>query len=69
MQDKSQYISELKFCLNIREENWWCTFWWWTRCSECAAPYLLYKFISWEVLHWNMDRLSLDNWKWLIEKY
>ncbi|MFZ2151294.1 MAG: hypothetical protein WAZ12_01670 [Candidatus Absconditicoccaceae bacterium] len=69
MQNQSVYIGELKFCLNLREENGGCTFGGGTRCSECAVPYMLYKFISGEVLHGNMDRLSLDNWKGLIEKY
>jgi hypothetical protein len=69
MQDKSEYISELNFCLNLREKKWWCAFWWWTKCSQCAVPYLLYKFISWEILHWDIKKLSLDDWKLLIAKY
>jgi hypothetical protein len=68
MQDKSEYISELKFCLWHREEKWWCAFWWWTKCIQCAAPYILYKLISWKVLHWDMDRLNLEDWKLLVEK-
>lgn len=69
MQDKSQYISELKFCLNLREEEWGCTFGWFTKCSHCATPYLLHKFISWKALHWDMQRLSLQDWKQIVEKY
>lgn len=52
MQDNQKYISELKFCLKLREEQWGCSFWWWNKCGECAVPYLLHKFISGEVLHW-----------------
>ena len=69
MQDKSAYISELHFCLNLRENEWWCTFWWWTKCSKCAVPYLLHKFISWDILHWDIKRLSLDDWKLIIQEY
>lgn len=69
MQDKSNYISELKYCLQHRENNWWCTFWWWTKCTECTAPYLLHKLISWEILHWDMNRLSLEDRKKIVAKY
>jgi len=68
MPDNSKYISELKFCLKLREESWGCTFWWSTKCSQCAVPYILYKFISWNILHWDIDRLTLEDWKLLIEK-
>lgn len=68
MQDNQKYISELKFCLKLREEEWWCTFAWWNKCDQCAVPYLLYKFISWEVLHWDIERLTLENRKQLVEK-
>lgn len=69
MQDKSKYISELNFCLKLRKYNWWCAFWLWTKCSEYVAPYLLHKLISWEILHWDIKRLSLEDWKWLVDKY
>jgi len=61
--DKQKYIEELSFCLQLRETEWGCTFWWWTKCEQCAVPYLLWKFISWEVLHWDIDRLKLEDWK------
>lgn len=69
MQDNQKYISELKFCLKLREEQWGCTFWWWNKCEECAVPYLLHKFISWEILHWDIDRLSLQDRKKIITSY
>ncbi len=67
MQDNQKYISELKFCLKLREEQWGCSFWWWNKCEECAVPYLLHKFISWKILHWDVDRLSLQDRKSLYK--
>lgn len=60
--DKQKYIKELEFCLQHRETKWSCTFWWWTKCEQCGAPYLLWKFISREILHWDINRLSLHDW-------
>ena len=37
-----------------------------TKCEQCATPYLLYKFLLGNVLHGDMKRLTLDDWK---EKY
>ncbi len=68
MQDSQKYISELKFCLKLREEEWGCSFGWWNKCDQCAVPYILYKFISWEILHWDIKRLDLEDWKILIER-
>ena len=60
---KEKYIKELKFCISLWEEKWYCEFWWHTKCVQCACPYLLLKFITWEVLHWKMNRLSIEDWK------
>lgn len=57
------YKNELKFCLDLWEKQWWCTFWWSTKCHECAVPYLLLKLLSWETLHWDIKRLTLEDWK------
>lgn len=60
---KDILVKELGFCLKIWDKKWWCTFWWWTKCHQCATPYLLLKLINWEVLHWDIQRLSLEEWK------
>lgn len=67
-QEKITYLHELNFCLQLREKEWGCTFWWKTKCEQCAVPYLLRKLISWEVLHGEMKRLTLQDWKEKIEK-
>ena len=55
---------ELGFCLELWEMEGGCTFGGGNNCEECAAPYVLLKLISGEVLHGeDMDRLSLDEWK------
>lgn len=64
---KEKFLGELDFCLKLREMEWGCTFWWGNKCEQCAVPYLLLKFINWEVLHWNIQRLTLDDWKGKIK--
>jgi len=61
--NKNKYIEELEFCLKLWETKNGCTFGGQTKCQNCAVPYLLLKFISGEILHGNMQRLSLDDWK------
>jgi hypothetical protein len=54
---------ELNFCLKRWKDQGYCNFGGKTNCSECAAPYLLYKLITGKVLHdENMKRLTLDEW-------
>jgi len=60
---KDEYKEELKFCLNIWETKGHCTFGNKTKCEQCAVPYILLKFISGEVLHGDMKRLTLEDWK------
>lgn len=60
---KEDYIKELEFCLKLWETEGGCTFGGGTRCEQCAVPYLLLKFITGEILHGEMERLSLDDWK------
>jgi len=60
---KEKYIEELEFCLKLWETKDGCTFGGKTKCQNCAVPYLLLKFISGEVLHGNIQRLSLNDWK------
>lgn len=67
--DKQKYISEINFCLQLREKEWGCGFWWWNKCEQCAVPYLLHKLISGEVLHGDMTRLTLDDWKEIVYNY
>lgn len=59
----SKYMEELKFCLNLWETEGGCTFGGGNKCEVCAVPYLLLKFISGEVIHGNVKRLTLDDWK------
>ncbi len=62
--DKKDYIKELKFCLDLWETKGGCEFGEQTKCENCAAPYLLLKFISGEVLHGSdIRRLTLEDWK------
>jgi hypothetical protein len=49
--------------LNLWETEGGCTFGGSMRCEKCAVPYLLWKFISGDILHGEMKRLSLDDWK------
>ena len=56
-------LHELKYCLEHREKKWSCTFWWGTICEQCAAPYLAWKLITGEVIHWDIKRLTLENRK------
>ncbi|MEN8252041.1 MAG: hypothetical protein ABFQ53_00455 [Patescibacteria group bacterium] len=60
---KEKYTKELKLCLELWETKGGCTFGGKTKCTNCATPYLLLKFISGEMLHGNIKRLSLDDWK------
>ncbi|NOQ55944.1 MAG: hypothetical protein GQ477_04020 [Nanohaloarchaea archaeon] len=61
--NNKKYLDELKFCLKLWDTESGCTFGKRTDCKDCAVPYLLLKFISGEVLHGNMKRLTLDDWK------
>ncbi len=61
--NKSKCIEELRFCLDLWESNGGCSFGGKTKCEDCAVPYLLLKFINGEVLHGDMQRLSLADWK------
>jgi len=61
--EKQQYIEELKFCLDLWEKHGGCQFGGKTKCEECAVPYILLKFISGEILHGDMKRLTLEDWK------
>lgn len=61
-------IEELEFCLKLWEEKGHCEFGKHTNCEACAAPYLLLKLITGEVLHGpNINRLTLDDWKERLE--
>lgn len=54
---------ELAFCLKLWEEKGGCTFGGKTECEKCAVPYLLLKMINGEILHGDIERLSLRDWK------
>lgn len=61
--DHQKLIDELSFCLELWEKNGGCAFGGCTRCEQCAVPYLLLKLINGEVLHGEMKRLTIDEWK------
>jgi hypothetical protein len=60
---KEEYKKELAFCLNLWEKQGSCGFGGKTRCNECAVPYLLLKLTTGELLHGDMKRLTLEDWK------
>lgn len=60
--ESKKYVEELKFCINLWETEGGCTFGGGTKCESCAVPYLLLKFISGEVIHGDVSRLSLNDW-------
>lgn len=60
---QKKLIEELNFCLDLWEKQGYCEFGGHTKCESCATPYLLLKLISGEVLHGDMKRLTLDDWK------
>lgn len=66
--EKQDYIDELDFCIKMWEEKGGCTFGGGNKCEDCAAPYLLLKFISGEVLHGDIKRLTFEEWKEKIEQ-
>ncbi len=53
---------ELEFCLELWGKKDGCDFGGGTRCEECAAPYVLYKLITGEVLH-DDERLTQEDWR------
>ena len=62
--NKEDLLKELEFCLRLWEEKGGCAFGRFTKCEDCAAPYLLLKFISGEIIHGkDSKRLSLEEWK------
>jgi len=62
--NKQELTKELKFCLRLWKEKGGCHFGGSTKCEKCAAPYLLLKLISGEILHdKNMQRLTLKDWE------
>ena len=56
-------IKELGFCLELWSKQGYCKFGGHTNCEECATPYLLLKLINGEILHGEMKRLNLEDWK------
>lgn len=64
----SKYLEELNFCITLWEKEEGCTFGGKTECKKCAAPYLLLKLATGEVLHGKMKRFTLKDWKEKISK-
>ncbi|MDD3263195.1 MAG: hypothetical protein PHR61_05155 [Candidatus Absconditabacteria bacterium] len=61
MQDT--YLHELNFCLQLREKEGGCTFGGGTKCEQCAVTYLLWKLLTGEIIHGEIKRLTLKDWK------
>jgi len=55
---------ELVFCMDLWDKKGSCLFGCETNCEQCAAPYILYKMCTGEVIH--DRRLSKSEWKSLI---
>ena len=61
---KQKLIEELDSCLELWEKQAYCEFGGYTKCEQCATPYLLYKLITGTALHGKgMKRLTLEDWK------
>lgn len=66
----SDSLSELEFCLNLWSTWGYCNFGGRTNCSECGCPYLLWKYLTGEVLHdSDMERLTVVDWNRRLESY
>ena len=65
---KERLVEDLKFCLGLWEKQGHCRFGGRTNCEQCGVPYLLYKLITGEVLHGDMERLTLEDWKKRIDQ-
>ncbi len=66
---KRQLKAELDFCMKLWEEQGHCTFGEKTQCSQCAAPYVLWKLLTGEVIHGDqIPRLTLEQWHRKIEE-
>ncbi|MFA5382134.1 MAG: hypothetical protein WC356_03135 [Candidatus Micrarchaeia archaeon] len=62
--ENKDLIKEFEFCLDLWEKQGHCSFGGYNKCENCAVPYLLYKFITGEVIHGdNIKRLTLEDWK------
>ncbi|MEF2176186.1 MAG: hypothetical protein V3575_06990 [Candidatus Absconditabacteria bacterium] len=60
-------IGEFEYCIKLWEEKGSCTFGGNTNCSQCGVPYLLYKLLTGNILHGDIKRLSLVDWKSKLE--
>ena len=65
---KEKFVEELEFCLKLWEKQGHCEFGGYTKCEQCATPYLLLKLINGELLHGKMERLKLADWKKKVEE-
>jgi len=64
---KDDALAELLFCLELWEKGGSCSFGKKTHCSECGAPYVLYKICTKQLdSSMHEKRLSCEEWKKLI---
>ena len=61
--DVDDFHKEMEHCLNMWDTRGSCALGGGTRCEDCGAPYLLLKFITGEIIHGDVKRLSLAEWK------
>jgi hypothetical protein len=64
---KPELMREFEFCLDLWEKQGHCTFGGHTDCENCAAIYLIYKLLTGEVIHGDVKRLTLEEWKTRLE--
>ena len=60
---REKLIEELRFCIDLWEKQGYCEFGYHTNCEQCGAPYVLLKLITGEVIHGDVRRLTLEDWK------
>ena len=61
MINKEDIKKELDFCMQLREQQWGCSFNKSTKCEQCASMSVLRKLYSGEVL--DGQKLSFEEWK------
>lgn len=63
----NQPYDEFQFCLKLWQKQGYCEFGGHTKCEKCAAPYVLWKMMTGQVLHGaDCKRLTLYEWQELL---
>ena len=64
----NELLEEFKFCISMWQKQGYCEFGGKTKCKECGSLYVLYKLLTGEILHGDMERLALEDWKDKLNK-